>query len=144
MARGKLQTLHSFESESGPAAGRPSVFAKIGRGSKKGRQVKASIVFLDESGLLLRPLNRRTWAPQGMRLVQYASQRHDRLSVIGSLSLSPRNQRIGVAFQVQLAVRHGRTTQPVLRAEDPLEYYANSLIGDESSPASKPQALVEE
>jgi len=35
-----------------------------------------------------------------MRPVQYASQRHDRLSVIGSLSLSPRNQRVGVAFQV--------------------------------------------
>lgn len=36
-----------------------------------------------------------------MRPVQYASQRHDRLSVIGSLSLSPRRRRIGVAFDVQ-------------------------------------------
>jgi len=35
-----------------------------------------------------------------MRPVQYASQRHDRLSVIGSLSLSPRQRRIGMAFQV--------------------------------------------
>jgi transposase len=35
-----------------------------------------------------------------MRPVQYASQRHDRLSVIGSLSLSPRRRRIGVHFQV--------------------------------------------
>jgi len=57
-------------------------------------------VFLDETGFLLRPLNRRTWAPQGMRPVQYASQRHDRLSVIGSLSLSPRSRRIGIAFQI--------------------------------------------
>ena len=36
-----------------------------------------------------------------MRPVQYASQRHDRLSVIGSLSLSPRRRRIGVSFSVQ-------------------------------------------
>lgn len=36
-----------------------------------------------------------------MRPVQYASQRHDRLSVIGSLSLSPRRRRIGIAFSVQ-------------------------------------------
>jgi len=35
-----------------------------------------------------------------MRPVQYASQRHDRLSVIGSLSLSPRRRRIGVSFAV--------------------------------------------
>ena len=35
-----------------------------------------------------------------MRPVQYASQRHDRLSVIGSLSLSPRRRRMGVTFQV--------------------------------------------
>ncbi len=36
-----------------------------------------------------------------MRPVQYASQRHDRLSVIGSLSLSPRRRQIGVGFSVQ-------------------------------------------
>ena len=48
----------------------------------------------------MQPLNRRTWAPRGLRPVQYASQRHDRLSVIGSLSLSPRHRRIGVSFVV--------------------------------------------
>lgn len=35
-----------------------------------------------------------------MRPVQYAWHRHDRLSVIGSLSLSPRRGRIGVAFAI--------------------------------------------
>jgi transposase len=58
-------------------------------------------VFLDESGFLLQPLNRRTWAPTGCRPQQYAWQRHDRLSVIGSLSLSPRRRRLGVFFRVQ-------------------------------------------
>jgi transposase len=68
---------------------------------KKGRRLQASVVFLDESGFLLQPLNRRTWAARGLRPVQYAWQRHDRLSVIGSLSLSPRRRRIGVQFSVQ-------------------------------------------
>jgi DDE superfamily endonuclease len=56
---------------------------------------------LDETGFLLQPLNRRTWAARGMRPVQYASQRHDRLSVIGSLNMSPRRRRIGITFSVQ-------------------------------------------
>lgn len=73
---------------------------RIGRASKKGRRLQASIVFLDETGFLLLPLNRRTWAARGMRPVQYASQRHDRLSVMGSLSLSPRRRRLGIAFSV--------------------------------------------
>lgn len=57
-------------------------------------------MFLDETGFLLQPLNRRSWAPAGMRPVQYAWHRHDRLSVIGSLSISPVRQRLDVAFAV--------------------------------------------
>ena len=55
-------------------------------------------MFLDETGFLLQPLNRRTWAPAGTRPVQYAWDRHDRLSVIGSLSISPVRRRLDVSF----------------------------------------------
>jgi hypothetical protein len=34
---------------------------------KRGARRKASIVFLDETGFMLQPLNRRTWAPRGQR-----------------------------------------------------------------------------
>lgn len=51
-------------------------------------------MFLDETGFLLQPLNRRTWALRGQTPVQYCSARHDRLSVIGALTLSPRRGRI--------------------------------------------------
>ena len=51
-------------------------------------------MFLDETGFLLQPLNRRTWAPRGETPVQYASARHDRLSAIGAVTLSPQRQRI--------------------------------------------------
>lgn len=56
-------------------------------------------MFLDETGFLLQPLNRRTWAPRGETPIQYASARHDRLSVIGAVTLSPQRQRISTYWQ---------------------------------------------
>lgn len=49
---------------------------------------------------MLQPLVRRTWAPAGQTPVMYSWDRHDRLSVIAGLSLSPRNRRIGLYFAV--------------------------------------------
>jgi len=46
-------------------------------------------------------LNRRTWAPVGSRPQQVVSQRHDRLSVIGSLSVLPGSAKIRQHFAVQ-------------------------------------------
>jgi len=57
-------------------------------------------VFLDETGLMLAPLVRRTWAPEGQTPVMYSWDRHDRLSVIAGLSLSARRRRIGLYFAV--------------------------------------------
>jgi transposase len=57
-------------------------------------------VFLDESGFMLQPLRRRTWAPCGQTPIHYAWDRHDRWSVIGALSLAPWALRIGVYFQL--------------------------------------------
>ena len=42
------------------------------------------LVFLDESGFMLQPLLRRTWAPQGETPLSHAWDRHDRLSVISA------------------------------------------------------------
>src|SRR5215212_4132067 len=58
------------------------------------------ILFLDETGLMLQPLVRRTWAPKGERPVLYCWDRHDRLSVIAGLTLSARRQRIGLYFAI--------------------------------------------
>jgi transposase len=55
-------------------------------------------VFLDETGLMLAPLVRRTWAPRGQTPVMYSWDRHDRLSVIAALSISARRRRIGLYF----------------------------------------------
>ncbi len=58
------------------------------------------MLFLDETGLMLQPLVRRTWAPKGERPVMYCWDRHDRLSVIAGLTLSPQSRRIGLYFAI--------------------------------------------
>ena len=58
------------------------------------------MVFLDETGLLLQPLVRRTWSPSGRTPVLYSWDRHDRLSVIAALSLAARRRRVGLYFTV--------------------------------------------
>jgi transposase len=60
----------------------------------------------------LQPLNRRTWALTGCRPQQYAWHRHDRLSVIGSLSVSPVRRRLSVYFRVH---DHNVRTPDVVR-----------------------------
>jgi transposase len=57
-------------------------------------------VFLDETGLMLQPLVRRTWAPAGQTPVMYSWDRHDRLSVIAGLSLSAQSHRVSLYFAV--------------------------------------------
>jgi transposase len=67
---------------------------------KKARRRGASIVFIDETGFQLQPVNRRTWAPRGETPVQRAWDRYDRLSVIGAVSLSPTRRHISTPFQI--------------------------------------------
>jgi hypothetical protein len=47
--------------------GSSSENARPGRASKKARRLGAHLVFVDESGFLLIPTVRRTWAPRGKR-----------------------------------------------------------------------------
>jgi len=54
---------------------------------------------VDESGFLLIPTVRRTWAPKGCTPRLVHRYRHDRLSVISGLALSPRNRRLALYLQ---------------------------------------------
>jgi transposase len=58
----------------------------------------AHIAFLDESGFMLEPLVRRTLAPRGQRVVMRYSARHDRVSAISCVSLSPQARHVGLYF----------------------------------------------
>jgi hypothetical protein len=58
------------------------------------------LIFLDESGFMLQPLRRKTWAPTGHTPIQHPSQRHDRLSVMCALTVAPRAQRFGLYYEL--------------------------------------------
>jgi transposase len=73
----------------------------VAASKKNARRLNAHLVFLDESGLLLAPLVRRTWAPRGQTPILYQRTAHrDKASAIAALSLSPRRQRVGLYFAV--------------------------------------------
>lgn len=56
---------------------------------------------LDETGLMLQPVVRRTWGPEGQTPLLYSWDRHDRLSALGALTVSPRRRRFGLYFSAQ-------------------------------------------
>jgi len=55
---------------------------------------------LDESGFMLQPVCRRTWAPSGQTPLQYAWDRHERLSAISIIGVSPLKRYLSLYFQV--------------------------------------------
>ena len=60
----------------------------------------AHLVFLDESGFMLTPTVRRTWAPQGETPLLSCWDRRDRLSAISCITLSPQRARLNFYFSL--------------------------------------------
>jgi transposase len=54
------------------------------------------LAFLDESGFLLIPTVRRTWAPRGQTPILRHRYEHDKISAISAVTVSPRRQRLGL------------------------------------------------
>src|SRR5262249_2936549 len=64
------------------------------------QQRGAHLVFLDESGFMLTPTVRRTWAPKGQTPVLDAWDRRDRISAISSITVSPHNRKLNLYFDL--------------------------------------------
>lgn len=60
----------------------------------------AHLVFLDESGFMLTPTVRRTWAPRGRTPILNAWDRRDRISAISSITVSPKNRSLNLYFDL--------------------------------------------
>jgi len=63
---------------------------------------------------MLQPVVRRTWAPRGQTPVQYSWDRHDRLSAMSALTVSPRRRRLGLYFHLQDENIRGETVASFL------------------------------
>jgi transposase len=71
----------------------------LASGQKKVRRQHAHLVLIDESGLFLNPLVRRSWALKGKTPVIGGDGGHrKKVSVIGAVSVSPVARRLGLYF----------------------------------------------
>jgi transposase len=64
---------------------------------------QAHLIFLDEAGFMLTPTVRRTLAPRGKTPVVKALQRHDRISAISCVTVSPDEKLPGLSFELMPA-----------------------------------------
>jgi transposase len=61
---------------------------------------RAYIAFVDETGFMLEPTLRRTWAPRGHTPVNKVSNPHARISAIGAIAVSPRPRRLELVYHL--------------------------------------------
>ena len=57
---------------------------------KNAARLAAHLVFIDESGFLLIPSVRKTWSPVGQTPIVHHRYRHDRISAISGIAVSPK------------------------------------------------------
>ena len=72
-------------------------------------------MFLDESGFMLQPVRRRTWAPRGQTPVQFSWDRHDRLSAVSAVTVAPVRRRMGLYFRLHADNIHAEDVVAFLR-----------------------------
>lgn len=72
----------------------------MAQSKKNALALRAHIVFVDESGFLLIPSVRRTWAPRGKTPVTVHRFSHSRISAISAISASPVRKRLSLYFRL--------------------------------------------
>jgi len=82
---------------------------------KKARRQGRTLALSDESGFMLQPLARQTWAPKGKTPVLVCGARHDRVSVISAITISPVARRAGFSFALQRGNYNADTIERFVR-----------------------------
>src|SRR3990172_7010272 len=73
-------------------------------GKKNTGRRKAALVFIDESGFLMAPYVRRSWAPKGATPVLYQCGRsHQKVSAIAALCVSAERSTVRCYFRLHPA-----------------------------------------
>ena len=67
---------------------------------KNAARLAAHLVFIDESGFLLIPSVRKTWSPVGQTPLLVHRYRHDRISAISGIAVSPKRFRCTLYCQL--------------------------------------------
>ncbi len=75
---------------------------------------------------MLQPVVRRTWAPQGDTPLQYRWERHDRLSGMSAVTVSPQRRHLDLHFTLQ---EHNiRTPEVEAFVAELLEHFPHGII----------------
>jgi len=69
------------------------------------------LVFIDETGFMMTPTIRRTFAAPGVTPINKVSDPHGRISVIGAVSISPKSKRLGWHYHLLNDNRNFRGAQ---------------------------------
>jgi transposase len=73
----------------------------VAAGKKNARRLGAHLIFVDESGFLLIPSVRKTWAPRGRTpLLRHKTWPRHRISVISGVSVSPIRRHLHLYFSL--------------------------------------------
>jgi hypothetical protein len=67
---------------------------------RRARRRGAHLVFLDESGFMLTPTVRRTFAPRGRTPILRSWDRRDRISAISAITVGPTRRRLGLVYRL--------------------------------------------
>jgi transposase len=65
-----------------------------------GEGAEGLLVFVDESGFMMTPTIRRTFAPRGSTPVNKICDPHGRVSVVGAITISPERTFLGFRYQM--------------------------------------------
>jgi hypothetical protein len=73
----------------------------LATGKKNAARLRAAIVFLDESGLLMAPLVRRSWSLRGHTpVLRQRTRSHRKVSAIAALCIPPSRDRVALYFRL--------------------------------------------
>lgn len=82
---------------------------------KNATRLAAHLVFIDESGFLLIPSVRKTWSPVGQTPIFHHRDRHDRISAISGIAVSPKRFRCTLYCQLYQDNLQGEEVATFLR-----------------------------
>ena len=108
------------------------------------RDRHACLAFIDESGFMLTPTLRRTYAPSGHAPVEKVTDPHARISVIGAITLTPECQRVNLTFDLSadnanfngqsiaafLRLLHERVNNPITVIWDSVRIHLSQPVAD--------------
>ena len=101
-AQAGVECAEAGAASAGTGRGGDPAVAQPGVGQDKKTAIEGDwdILWLDESGFMLQPVVRRTWAPSGKTPIHYSWDRHDRISVCGGLKVAPDLTQPQVFFEL--------------------------------------------